>query len=154
MAASITSNGWRCSILTKPSSKQKPVSHTLPRKSPDQETSDLCVAAFQDLCAGRHIDVSKIDCIVVCTQNPDSDGIPHVSAIVHGKLGLSETCASFDISLGCSGYVYGLSLVSSFMEANDLRKGLFFTADPYSKIIDMNDKNTSLLLGTAPPSVS
>ena len=69
------------------------------------------------------------------------------SAVVHGKLGLPERCAAFDISLGCSGYVYALSVVKAFMEAQGLRNGLLFTADPYSKILDPEDKNTVLLFG-------
>ena len=116
------------------------------RKDADQETSDLCCAAFENLCERRQIDLESIQAIVVCTQNPDFN-LPHTAAIVHGKLGLSEDCAAFDISLGCSGFVYGLSVLESFMESNGLEHGLLFTADPYSKVIDENDKNTSLLFG-------
>ena len=92
---------------------------------------------------------SLIDCLVVVTQNPDGDGLPHTSAIVHAKLNLKTSCAVFDISLGCSGYVYSLSIIKSFMESNSLKNGLLFTCDPYSKIIDINDKNTSMLFGDA-----
>jgi 3-oxoacyl-[acyl-carrier-protein] synthase-3 len=90
-----------------------------------------------------------VDCIVVCTQNPDAHGLPHTSAVVHGKLGLPRNAAGFDISLGCSGYVYGLSLATAFMQANGLRCGLLFTADPYSKILDPEDWDTELLFGDA-----
>lgn len=121
----------------------------LPRKGADQETSDLCVAAFDDLAAKTKIDRGSIDFVVVCTQNPDGFGLPHTAAVVHGLLGLPQACAAFDVSLGCSGYVYGLSLVKSFMEMNGLRKGLLFTADPYSKVIDNSDKDTVLLFGDA-----
>lgn len=119
------------------------------RKEPDEETSDLCVRAFGDLEArlGRRID--SVDCLVVCTQNPDGAGLPHTSAIVHGKLGLPQNCACFDVGLGCSGFVYGLSIVKSFMRDNGMSRGLLFTADPYSKIIDPQDKNTALLFGDA-----
>lgn len=119
------------------------------RKSADEETSDLCVKAFQALSAKTHVSLEEIDCLVVCTQNPDGHGIPHTAAVVHGALGITENCACFDISLGCSGYVYSLSVVSAFMEANAMRRGLLFTADPYSKTVDPNDKNTALLFGDA-----
>jgi len=119
------------------------------RKSPGQETSDLCIAAAQKLFAAGGVTPEEIDCCVVVTQNPDAHGLPHTSAILHGKLGLGEQCASFDIGLGCSGYVYGLSVVKSFMEANGLRRGLLFTADPYSKVINDEDKRTALLFGDA-----
>ena len=118
-------------------------------KSADEETSDLCIKAFSRLQEKSTGFRDEVDCVVVCTQNPDGNGIPHTSSIVQGKLNQSEKCASFDISLGCSGYVYGLSIVKSFMESNHLKSGLFFTADPYSKIIDPNDRNTVLLFGDA-----
>src|SRR5690606_3503568 len=63
--------------------------------------------------------------------------------------GLAENVASFDISLGCSGFVYGLATIESFMKIHGFKSGILFTADPYSKIIDPNDKNTSLLFGDA-----
>jgi 3-oxoacyl-[acyl-carrier-protein] synthase-3 len=115
-------------------------------KTPEQKASDLCIKAFENLTTKIDVDVEKIDCCVVITQNPDLS-IPHTSAIVHGALNLPETCASFDISLGCSGYVYGLSIVTAFMQANGFKTGLLFTADPYSDIIDPDDKNTALIFG-------
>jgi 3-oxoacyl-[acyl-carrier-protein] synthase-3 len=119
------------------------------RKSENEETSDLCVSAFQALQRKIEISLDEIDCLVVCTQNPDGGGIPHTSAVVHQKLNLHDRCACFDIALGCSGYVYSLSIVKSFMEANNFRAGLLFTSDPYSKIINPDDKNTMLLFGDA-----
>lgn len=115
-------------------------------KNKEDDTSDLCVKAYKNLKNKINIDDSKIDCLIVVTQNPDFN-IPHTSAIVHKKLGLSTRCAAFDISLGCSGYVYGVSVIKSFMEENNLSHGILITADPYTKIIDENDKNTTLLFG-------
>ncbi|MBE0499649.1 MAG: ketoacyl-ACP synthase III [Campylobacterales bacterium] len=115
-------------------------------KEIDEKASDLCVKAFEILLKKQNIDKKEIDCCIVVTQNPDYN-IPHTSAIVHGKLELSQQCACFDISLGCSGYVYGLSAIISFMKNNCLEHGLLFTADPYSDIIDSEDKNTALLFG-------
>jgi 3-oxoacyl-[acyl-carrier-protein] synthase-3 len=115
-------------------------------KEKDEKVSDLCVKAHQNLKDKIDIKEEEIDCCIVVTQNPDFN-IPHTSAIVHKKLGLSKKCACFDISLGCSGYVYGLSSIISFMQFNNLKKGLLFTADPYSDIIDKEDKNTVLLFG-------
>ncbi|WP_020405767.1 ketoacyl-ACP synthase III [Hahella ganghwensis] len=118
-------------------------------KDKADDTSDLCVKAVNQLLIEKGEILSEIECLIVCTQNPDHYGLPHTSAIVHGKLDLPSNCACFDVSLGCSGYVYSLSIIRSFMEANGYKKGLLITADPYSKVIDMNDKNTSLLFGDA-----
>jgi 3-oxoacyl-[acyl-carrier-protein] synthase-3 len=113
------------------------------------DTSDLCVAAANRLFAGGTVDRDEIQCLVVVTQNPDGHGLPQTSAIVHRRLGLSANCVAFDVSLGCTGYVQALAIVSAFLGANDLRAGLLVTADPYSKIIDPEDRDTALLFGDA-----
>lgn len=84
---------------------------TLAVKAPEQETSELCVKAFRVLRHRHRIDLAEIDCLVVCTQNPDGRGLPQSSAAVHASLDLPETCAALDVSLGCSGYVYSLSII-------------------------------------------
>lgn len=123
---------------------------SLLRKGDDEDTSDLCVGAFEALLEKHpEIDRETIDCLIVVTQNPDGFGLPHTSAIVQHKLRLPETVAAFDISLGCSGFVYGLDVIQAFMNAQGLRHGLLFTADPYSKVIDPQDYNTELLFGDA-----
>tara|TARA_B100000579_G_C22776776_1_gene827029 strand:- start:202 stop:1128 length:927 start_codon:yes stop_codon:yes gene_type:complete len=114
-------------------------------KNSSVETSDLCVKAFNKLQYPK----KKFDCIIVCTQNPDKNGIPHTSAIIHSKLKLNDNCACFDISLGCSGYIYSLSIAKSLMISNDFKNCIIFTCDPYSKIINDMDKNTSLLFSDA-----
>ena len=115
----------------------------------EEDASDLAVLAVEDLLNRHSFELAEIECLVVVTQNPDAFGLPHTSAIVHDKLSLNENCAAFDISLGCSGFVYGLSAVTAFMEQNGMSKGLLVTADPYSKVVDDNDRNTSLLFGDA-----
>ncbi|MFT4823415.1 MAG: 3-oxoacyl-[acyl-carrier-protein] synthase-3 [Halioglobus sp.] len=123
---------------------------SLLRKGDDEDTSDLCVKAFEALLVKvPDIDLQKIDCLIVVTQNPDGSGLPHTSAIVQHKLGLSEDVAAFDVSLGCSGFVYALDVIQSFMSAQGMQHGLLFTSDPYSKVIDPQDYNTELLFGDA-----
>lgn len=119
------------------------------RRMPEEDTSDLAVRAVGRLMEQHPVDAEELGLLVVVTQNPDGYGLPHVSAIVHGKLGLPDRVAAFDISLGCSGWVYGLSIAKAFMEANEIRKGIVVTADPYSKILDTGDRNTMLLFGDA-----
>ena len=120
------------------------------RRADGEGTNDLCERAFDALKVlpggAKAVDA---DCVIVCTQNPDAGGLPHTSAVLHGRLGLSSDCACFDISLGCSGYVHGLAVAVSFMEANGLETGLLFTADPYSKIVDEADRNTAMIFGDA-----
>lgn len=122
----------------------------LPRKDAGQETSDLCVEAANRLFANNpQLKRESIDVLIVVTQNGDEEGLPHTAAIVQDKLGLSTNVAAFDISLGCSGYVYGIYAIKGFMEATGLKNGLLITADPYSKIVDPEDRNTTMLFGDA-----
>ncbi len=121
----------------------------LARRATDEDTADLATEVVRRA-LHRHPEAAKdLGVLVVVTQTPDGGGIPHVSSIVHGRLGLSEDIAAFDISLGCSGWVYALSVVKAFMEANSLGSGLLVTADPYSKILDPSDRGTVCLFGDA-----
>ncbi|MDQ2149848.1 ketoacyl-ACP synthase III [Alcaligenaceae bacterium C4P045] len=117
-------------------------------KAADEDTSDLACSAVEALLSKAGLSADAIEVLIVVTQNPDHN-LPHVSALVHGKLKLSAHCAAFDVGLGCSGYVYGLSILQGFMLANGLQRGVLITADPYSKIVDPDDKNTALLFGDA-----
>jgi 3-oxoacyl-[acyl-carrier-protein] synthase-3 len=113
-----------------------------------ESVADMCLKAVEALEAKTGSLRGRVKALAVVTQTPDTD-IPHVSALVHGRLGLAEDCAVFDISLGCSGYVHALSILGSFMQANGIGEGLLLTCDPYSRCIDAADKNTSLLFGDA-----
>ena len=115
------------------------------RRLDTQDTADLGAKAIDDL--GEDFDPGAVDCLVVCTQNPHGNGIPHTSAVIHSRFGFPEHCACFDVGLGCSGYVYALSVTMSFMASNGMRKGLLVTSDPYSKILDPTDRNTAMLFG-------
>jgi len=93
------------------------------RKNPAEKASDLCVLAYDDLVARvAESALDDIEFLCVCTQNGDYQ-LPQTSAIVQTKLGISKECAAFDISLGCSGYVYSLHIAKSFMESCGLKKG-------------------------------
>lgn len=122
---------------------------TLPRMSADKETSDLAVAALDDLLANSELQKSQIEALIVVTQNPDGFGLPHTAAIVQHKAGLPKAIAAFDVSLGCSGYVYGLSILKGLMESCGMKNAVLITADPYSKVVDPDNRVTTLLFGDA-----
>ncbi|WP_241116069.1 ketoacyl-ACP synthase III [Achromobacter xylosoxidans] len=119
---------------------------TLAIKDSCETTLGMAQRALTTLLHDQGLAPDAIDVLVVLTQNPDRP-IPHLSAELHGTAKLSSRCACFDVSLGCSGYVYGLSIVSAFKQANGYTCGVLVTADPYSGIIAPSDKNTSLIFG-------
>ena len=74
------------------------------RKEETELASDLCVRAVQGLLNSQNdFGLFDVDCICVCTQNGDYR-LPQTSAILQAKIGITSDCATFDISLGCSGY--------------------------------------------------
>ena len=74
-------------------------------KEPDEDTSDMAVKAFRNLEKKVDVNLNEIQTVILITQNPDTN-IPHSSALIHSKLNLPESCACFDVSLGCSGFEY------------------------------------------------
>lgn len=120
---------------------------TVSRIEPNETTIDLAFKAASNLFNETEIDKNTVDLLVLVTQTPCTGGIPHLSAVLHRQLDLRPDCHFFDISLGCSGWVQGAAVVKSYCETYGLKKALLVTADPYSKIVDRNDKNTILLFG-------
>jgi 3-oxoacyl-[acyl-carrier-protein] synthase-3 len=111
-------------------------------------TSDLCFAAAEKLIAELKWDKAEIDVLVLVTQTADYI-LPITAALLQDKLQLSKECIAFDIPLGCSGYVYGLSVVASMMKATGLKKGLLLAGDTASKSVSPLDKSTAPLFGDA-----
>lgn len=129
--------------------KEKIGAIKLSHLSPDEDTSDIAVKAVERLIEKSGQSKDHIEALVLVTQNGDGHNLPHTSAVIHAKLGLNKKVAVFDISLGCSGYVYGLQILKGFMQASNFKNAILVTADPYSKVIDTNDRITSLLFGDA-----
>lgn len=111
-------------------------------------TSDLCFYAAEKLISDLKWDKEEIEILVFVSQTADYI-LPVTSAILQDRLGLSKECIAFDVPLGCSGYVYGISIISSMMNATGLKKGLLLAGDTISKIVSNNDKSTLPLFGDA-----
>lgn len=111
-------------------------------------TSDLCYYAAEKLLEELEWDKSKIDVLIFVTQTPDYI-LPVTATILQDRLKLSYECLAFDIPLGCSGYVYGMSTIASIMSAGKLKKGLLLVGDTITKITNPKDKSTEPLFGDA-----
>ncbi len=75
--------------------------------------------------------------------------LPVTSTILQDRLGLAKDCIAFDIPLGCSGYVYGISVISGMMKSLGLKRGLLMAGDTSSKWVSKEDKSTFPLFGDA-----
>jgi 3-oxoacyl-[acyl-carrier-protein] synthase III len=80
-----------------------------------------------------------VDLVVLVTQSPDYV-LPTSACILQDRLGLSKKCMAFDINLGCSGFIYALSIVGSLIESGIAKKGLILCSDTYTKYIDKSDR--------------
>lgn len=114
----------------------------------DEFTSDLAVKAAQKLFDENNISAKDIDFVLLCTQSPDYK-LPTTACIVQDKLGIPTHAGALDFNLGCSGYVYGLSLAKGLIFANVAKNVLLITTDTYSRYIHVNDKGNRTLFGDA-----
>lgn len=91
-------------------------------------TSDLCYYAAEQLIQDLDWNKGEIDAIIFVSQYRDYI-IPITATILQDKLGLSKECYATDVPMGCSGWVYGLSLLASLGQGGSLRKPLLLTGD-------------------------
>ena len=111
-------------------------------------SSDLCFEAAEKLIAELNWEKAEIDALVFVTQSPDYR-TPASSCILQDRLGLPQSCFTLDISLGCSGWVYGLSVIASLMQSGGIRRGLLLAGDTVLKMCSSEDKSTYPLFGDA-----
>ncbi len=108
--------------------------------------SDLGVAAAQRLFHEHDVDPQSIDFLLFCTQTPDYP-LPTTACLIQERLGLSTSCGALDFNLGCSGFVYGLSLAEGLIRSGVARRVLFVTAETYSKYIHPTDRSLRTIFG-------
>ena len=111
-------------------------------------SGDLCYKAAEDLISKLNWKKEDIDCLIFVSQSPDYI-LPATSCILQGRLGLKEGCYTIDISYGCPGWVYGLSVISSLMSSGCMKKGLLLVGDTPSKFKSKNDRTSWPLFGDA-----
>jgi 3-oxoacyl-[acyl-carrier-protein] synthase-3 len=113
---------------------------------PHECASDLGVAAAEKLFAEHNIDPKSIDFLLLCTQTPDY-ALPTTACLMQERLGLRTNCGAFDFNLGCSGFVYGLSIADGFIASGAAKRVLLVTAETYSKYIHPEDRSLRTIFG-------
>lgn len=110
--------------------------------------SDLSVKAVEKLLADINWGASSVDCLFyVCTSR---DYIaPQTACILQDRLGLRNDCFVMDLPLGCSGWVYGMSVVTSMMQTGAFKRGLLIAAETNTKNRSMKDRTVRPLFGDA-----
>ncbi|MGH7330277.1 MAG: beta-ketoacyl-ACP synthase 3, partial [Polyangiaceae bacterium] len=131
-----TSDEW---ITTRTGMKRRHIA------APDEATSDLALAAAKEALSRASLKPKQIDCIVVATVTPDYL-FPATGCIVASKLGIPGK-AAFDIGIACSGFIYGLTVVSSLIRAGVYKRVMLIGAETLSKLVNYEDRSTAILFG-------
>lgn len=116
----------------------------------ENETAvDLAVRAGEKLFEeNKTIDKEDIDFVILCTQSPDYF-LPTSACLVQDRLGLRTNIGAFDFNLGCSGFVYGLSIAKGLLFSGAAENILLITSETYSKHMHPKDKGNRTIFGDA-----
>ncbi|MGB9747750.1 MAG: 3-oxoacyl-ACP synthase III family protein [Bacteroidales bacterium] len=121
------------------------------RRFADENTcsSDLCFAAAEKLMVDMEINREEIGLLIFMSQTPDYR-MPATSILLQERLRLPRNTITFDVSLGCSGFIYALSLAFAFMQSQpSIKKALVLDGETRSKVYSPKDRKTAFLFGDA-----
>jgi 3-oxoacyl-[acyl-carrier-protein] synthase III len=110
--------------------------------------SDLAVESAKKALEMAKLEPNDIDLIILATTTPDHyGGFPSTACRVQAKLGITSNCAAVDMQAVCSGFVYSLSAADAFIRSGMYKNVLVIGSEIYSRIVDFNDRTTSVLFG-------
>jgi len=116
--------------------------------TPGLTASDLATCAAHRFLEAREIDPGEIDLLIFASQTGDYQ-LPATACVLHHRLGLAETCACFDLNLGCSAFPYAACVASSMVESGGFRKALVINAETITSLIHPQDRGLVPLHGDA-----
>ncbi|AGC76354.1 3-oxoacyl-[acyl-carrier-protein] synthase-3 [Nonlabens dokdonensis] len=114
-------------------------------KDKDKGASYLAIKAAEDLISSASLDPKTIDLVLVATVTPDMP-VASTAAYVASQIGATNAF-SYDLMAACSGFLYGMSTASSYIESGRYKKVLLIGADKMSSIIDYEDRTTCIIFG-------
>jgi len=114
--------------------------------APTEIGSDVGLAAAHLFFEEHTVDKKSIDFLIFCTEYPDHCA-PHTASRLAHALDLPSHCGSMDMPMGCTGFMYGMSLAKGMIESGQATNVLFITAETPSKVIHPDDRDLVLLFG-------
>ncbi len=114
-------------------------------KGENQGVSAMAIPAVELLLKKRGIGPEEIDCLICCTVTPDMV-FPATANIICDKVG-AKNAFGFDLSAACSGFLFGVTTGTSFIESGRYKKVIVVGADKMSAIVDYSDRKTCILFG-------
>ena len=131
-----TSNEW---IIERTGIKERRIA------AEGESTSDLCASAIKDACANAGIDPGTLDGVIVGTSTTDTL-FPSTACWTQKKLGI-KGMAAFDVSAGCTGFLYGLELATSLILSGTCKRIAVVGGEVMSRVINWKDRRTCVLFG-------
>ncbi|MFH0764581.1 MAG: beta-ketoacyl-ACP synthase III [Candidatus Omnitrophota bacterium] len=110
-----------------------------------EATSDMAAEAAKSALKDAGLKAEDIDLIIVATITPDMF-FPATACLVQEKIGARHVPA-FDISVACSGFIYGLAIADRFIASGVYKHALVIAAEKLSSVTDWSDRNTCVLFG-------
>ncbi len=110
--------------------------------------SDMCFEAAEKIIEQLNWAKESIDLLVFVTPAPDYI-FPSTSCILHNRLGLNRECAAFDIPFGCSGWVYGMTVVGNMLSAGTIKRAILLVGDTPTHAASKQDKSVYPFFGDA-----
>ena len=114
-------------------------------RNPLEPTSFLAIQAANQLLQKKNIDPLTIDLVLIATVTPDM-GVAATAAFVATQIG-AYNAFGFDLQAACSGFLYGMSTASMYIESGRYKKVLLIGADKMSSIVDYSDRTTCIIFG-------
>jgi 3-oxoacyl-[acyl-carrier-protein] synthase-3 len=111
----------------------------------DEALTDICLPAAKRALEMAGVEAASIDLLVVATVTPDM-AFPSSSALIADALGMPDA-AAYDLSAGCTGFVYAIAQAHGMLSAGLAQRALVVGADVLSKILDWTDRSTLVLFG-------
>lgn len=108
-------------------------------------TSFMAIKAAKQIIQKKKLDPLEIDMVIVATITPDMH-VSATAAYVASEIG-AVNAFGYDLQAACSGFLYGMSVASSFIESGRYKKIILIGADKMSSIIDYSDRNTCIIFG-------
>lgn len=131
-----TTDEW---IITRTGIKERRIARD------NEATSDMATEAANRALKDANLTAADIDLIIVATITPDMF-FPATACLVQEKIG-ARTVPAFDISVACSGFIYGLAIANQFIKSGAYKHALVVAAEKLSAITDWTDRNTCVLFG-------
>ena len=110
----------------------------------DETITDVAAAAGQAALQNAGIRAEEVDCII-CTTIRGDFFTPSLACVLQQRLG--ARCPAFDLNAACSGFVYALDVAAGFFDRNRAKRILIVSCENMSKMLDWNDRRTSVLFG-------